>query len=70
MKYKTYTITAVARARIVFSLNDKERINERIDILYDDDYPLEYHAEDEDKPIVLKAPTIQELKTLIDQKEV
>jgi hypothetical protein len=70
MKYKTYTITAVARARIVFSVTDNGRIGERIDILYDDDYPTEYHAEDEDKPVVLKAPTIEDLKTLIDIQEI
>ena len=70
MKYGTYTITEIARARIVFSATDKGRTGERIDILYDDDYPTEYHAEDEDKPVVLKAPTIEELKSLIDQQEV
>jgi hypothetical protein len=70
MKYGTYTITEIARARIVFSVTDKGRTGERIDILYDDDYPTEYHAEDEDKPVVLKAPTIEELKSLIDQQEV
>ena len=69
MKYGKYTITAIVKAQAVFALSDDGYINQHIDTLYNDHEVEEYQAEHEDERL-LKAPTIEALKSLIDQQEV